>query len=48
MMMINGMRPRVDYLTSGSTRVCRRLRSSGNHYLTVTLMFGDMGAMRPF
>nr|VDC67088.1 unnamed protein product [Brassica rapa] len=27
--------------------VCRRLRSSGNHYLTVTLMFGDMGAMRP-
>ncbi|KAH0894759.1 LOW QUALITY PROTEIN: hypothetical protein HID58_057188 [Brassica napus] len=43
MMMIYGLRPKVDYLTSGPTHVCRRLRSPGNRYLTLTLMFGDTG-----
>ncbi|KAH0906129.1 hypothetical protein HID58_037956 [Brassica napus] len=41
--LIYGLRPRVDYLTSGSIRVCRRLRSSGSLYYAVTLMFSDMG-----
>ena len=43
MMMNYGLRPRVDYLTSGSIRVCQRLMSSGNHYYANTFMFIDMG-----
>ncbi|KAF2563406.1 hypothetical protein F2Q70_00018024 [Brassica cretica] len=42
-LLIYGLRPRADYLTSGSIRICRRLRSSGSLYYTVTLMFSDMG-----
>nr|VDD00631.1 unnamed protein product [Brassica oleracea] len=38
-----GLRSRVDYLTLGSIRFCRRLRSSGSLYYAVTLMFRDMG-----
>ncbi|KAG2283186.1 hypothetical protein Bca52824_054406 [Brassica carinata] len=42
-LLIYGLRSRADYLTSGSIRICRRLRSSGSFYYTVTLMFSDMG-----
>ncbi|KAG2329995.1 hypothetical protein Bca52824_001175 [Brassica carinata] len=41
-LLIYGLRPRLDYLTSGSIRFCRRLRSSGYLCSTVTLMFRDM------
>ncbi|KAG2251618.1 hypothetical protein Bca52824_081754 [Brassica carinata] len=34
--------PMVDYLTSGSIRFCRRLKSSGSLSYAVTLMFRDM------
>uniref|UniRef100_A0A0D3CGG1 DUF223 domain-containing protein n=1 Tax=Brassica oleracea var. oleracea TaxID=109376 RepID=A0A0D3CGG1_BRAOL len=42
-LLIYGLRLRVDYLTSGSIRVCRRLRSSVSLYYAVTLLFSDMG-----
>ncbi|CAN6846202.1 unnamed protein product [Brassica oleracea] len=38
-----GLRPRVDYLISGSILICRRLRSSYNQSITVTLIFGGTG-----
>ncbi|KAG2266384.1 hypothetical protein Bca52824_073463 [Brassica carinata] len=38
-----GLRPLVDYLTSGSIRFCRRLRSSANRSIKVTLMCGGTG-----
>ncbi|CAN6988521.1 unnamed protein product [Brassica oleracea var. botrytis] len=38
-----GLRLRVDYITLGSIRFCRRLWSSDSLYYTVTLMFRDMG-----
>ncbi|KAG2315253.1 hypothetical protein Bca52824_018375 [Brassica carinata] len=41
-LLIYGLRPRLDYLTSGSIRFCQRLRSSDNLCSTVTLMFRDM------
>uniref|UniRef100_M4DDY1 Uncharacterized protein n=1 Tax=Brassica campestris TaxID=3711 RepID=M4DDY1_BRACM len=41
-LLIYGLRPRVDYLTSGSIRVYQRLRSSRSLYYAVTLMFSDM------
>ncbi|KAG2324560.1 hypothetical protein Bca52824_007288 [Brassica carinata] len=31
-LLMYGLRPMVDYLTSGSIRICRRLRSLGNLY----------------
>ena len=37
------LRQMVDYLTSCLIRVWRRLRSSGNCSITMTLMFGGMG-----
>nr|VDC84475.1 unnamed protein product [Brassica rapa] len=36
-LMNYGLTPRVDYLSSGSIRFCRRLRSSYNRSITVTL-----------
>ncbi|KAL0684178.1 hypothetical protein Bca4012_051026 [Brassica carinata] len=38
-----GLRPRVDYLISGSILIFRRLRSSYNQSITVTLIFGGTG-----
>ncbi|CDY51479.1 BnaC03g77350D [Brassica napus] len=38
-----GLRLRVDYITLGSIRFCRRLWSSDSLYYAVTLMFRDMG-----
>ncbi|KAG2307674.1 hypothetical protein Bca52824_027422 [Brassica carinata] len=42
-LLIYGLRPRVDFLTSGSIRVWPSLRTSGSLYYAVTFMLGNMG-----